>query len=71
MTVPALANVTDSNGNLICPGGVYFGCNGNPNGDGSPAFGRSCGGDQYNAGNGEVAGDWGPRDVQLGMKFIF
>jgi len=51
--------------------GVYFGCNGNPNADGSPAFGRTCGGDQYNAGNGEVAGDWGPRNIQLGMKFIF
>jgi hypothetical protein len=51
--------------------GVYFGCNGNPNADGSPAFGRTCGGDAFNAGNGEVAGTWGPRNVQLGMKFTF
>jgi hypothetical protein len=48
-----------------------FGCNGNPNADRTPAFGRSCGGDQYNSGNGEVAGDWGPRNIQLGMKFTF
>jgi hypothetical protein len=51
--------------------GVNVGCNGLPNGDGSPAFGRTCGGDQYNAGNGEVAGTWSPRNVQLGMKFEF
>jgi len=51
--------------------GLYIGCNGNPNADGSPAFGRSCGGDQFNAGNGEVAGTWDPRQVQLGMKFTF
>jgi len=51
--------------------GVYFGCNGNPNGDGSPAFGRTCGGDAFNAGNGEVAGTWGPRNVQLGLKLEF
>jgi len=51
--------------------GVYFGCNGNPNADGSPAFGRTCGGDAFNAGNGEVAGTWGPRNVQLGLKFTF
>jgi len=51
--------------------GVNIGCNGNPNPDGSPAFGRSCGGDQFNAGNGEVGGTWDPRQIQLGMKFEF
>jgi hypothetical protein len=51
--------------------GINIGCNGLPNADGSPAFGRTCGGDQYNAGNGEVAGTWDPRQVQLGMKFEF
>jgi hypothetical protein len=51
--------------------GVNVGCNGGPNLDGSPAFGRTCGGDQYNAGNGEVAGTWSPRQLQLGMKFSF
>jgi hypothetical protein len=51
--------------------GVNIGCNGLPNGDGSPAFGRTCGGDQYNAGNGEVAGTWDPRQIQLGRKFEF
>jgi hypothetical protein len=51
--------------------GVNMGCNGNPNADGSPAFGRSCGGDEFNAGNGEVSGTWSPRQIQLGMKFFF
>ena len=51
--------------------GVNTGCSGNPNLDGSPAFGRSCGGDTYNAGNGEVNSAWNPRNVQLGMKFQF
>jgi hypothetical protein len=51
--------------------GVNIGCNGIPNPDGSPAFGRTCGGDQYNAGNGEVAGTWDPRQVQLALKFEF
>jgi hypothetical protein len=50
---------------------VNTGCNGNPNLDKSPAFGRSCGGDTYNAGNGEVNSAWNPRNVQLGMKFLF
>ena len=45
-------------------------CNGNANGDGSPAFGRSCGGD-LNVGNGEVNSAWNPRNIQLGMKFSF
>jgi hypothetical protein len=51
--------------------GVSTGCNGNPNTDGSLAFGRSCGGDQYNPGNGEVNSAWNPRNIQLGMKFLF
>jgi hypothetical protein len=46
--------------------GVNMGCNGNGN-----AFGRTCGGDEYNPGAGEVAGAWSPRNVQLGMKFSF
>jgi hypothetical protein len=46
-------------------------CNGNPNADGSAAFGRSCGGSTYNPGNGEVSGAWNPRQIQLGMKFSF
>jgi len=51
--------------------GVNIGCNGNANPDGSPAFGRTCGGDQYNAGNGVVGGTWDPRQLELGMKFSF
>jgi len=59
--------------------GVNVGCNGNPtkttNPDGTvtstPAFGRTCGGDQFNSGNGEVGGTWDPRQVELGMKFSF
>jgi hypothetical protein len=45
---------------------ISTGCNGNGN-----SFGRSCGGDTYNAGNGEVRGAWAPRNIQMGMKFIF
>jgi hypothetical protein len=51
--------------------GVSMGCNGNPSTDGSLAFGRTCGGDEYNPGNGEVTGTWSPRNIQLGMKFLF
>jgi hypothetical protein len=51
--------------------GVNLGCSGHKNADGSPAFGRTCGGDEYNAGNGEVSGTWSPRNIQLGMKFTF
>jgi len=51
--------------------GVNIGCNGKHNLDGTPAFGRTCGGDQFNAGNGEVNGTWDPRQVELGMKFSF
>jgi hypothetical protein len=50
---------------------VNAGCNGSPNADSSAAFGRSCGGDAFNAGNGEVAGAWSPRNIQLGAKFSF
>jgi hypothetical protein len=59
--------------------GVNIGCNGEPatvnNPDGSvtkiPAFGRTCGGDEFNSGNGTVSGTWDPRQVELGMKFSF
>ncbi len=51
--------------------GVNMGCNGSPNADGSPAFGRTCGGDTFNPGGGEVTGAWSPRNIQLGMKFSF
>jgi len=50
---------------------VTTGCSGTANKDGSPAFGRSCGGDEFNTGNGEVNTAWSPRNIQLGMKFLF
>jgi len=50
---------------------INAGCSGSPNADGTPAFGRTCGGDAFNAGNGEVNTAWSPRNIQLGMKFIF
>jgi len=50
---------------------VNTGCSGAPNEDGSPAFGRNCGGDQYNPSNGVVNEAWSPRQIQLGMKFLF
>jgi hypothetical protein len=49
---------------------ISVGCNGSPNADGSPAFGRTCGG-PITPGNGEVSSAWNPRNIQLGMKFIF
>lgn len=49
---------------------VNTGCNGNPNADGTPAFGRNCGG-SANPTNGEVNSAWNPRNIQLGMKFSF
>jgi len=54
------------------PQWVYFnaGCNGNFAAGSSP-FGRTCGGTQFNSGNGEVNTAWAPRNVQLGMKFLF
>jgi hypothetical protein len=51
--------------------GVNMGCSGHVNADGSPAFGRTCGGDEFNSGNGEINGTWSPRNIQLGMKFSF
>ena len=49
---------------------VNTSCNGNPGSDGSLAFGRTCGG-SANPSNGEVNSAWNPRNVQLGMKFVF
>lgn len=46
---------------------VNAGCNG----DDASAFGRTCGGDQFNAYNGVVNSAWAPRQMQLGMKFLF
>ncbi|MGH9356381.1 MAG: hypothetical protein ACRD10_09655, partial [Terriglobia bacterium] len=51
--------------------GINFACSGAPNADGSPAFGRSCGGVQYNLGNGEVNSTRPARVLQLALKFIF
>ena len=51
--------------------GVNVGCSGAPNADGSPAFGRPCGGNQYNLGNGEVNSTWEPRVMQFALKFVF
>ena len=50
---------------------VNVGCNGSANEDGSPAFGRPCGGAQYNLGNGEVNSDCGPRNLQFALKLTF
>jgi len=50
--------------------GVNTSCNGNANADGSPAFGRSCGG-SLNTGNAEVNSAWNPRNIQLGIKYLF
>jgi hypothetical protein len=51
--------------------GVSAGCNGSPNADGTPAFGRPCGGTLYNLGNGEVNSAWPARVIQFGLKFAF
>lgn len=51
--------------------GINIGCSGSPNNDGSPAFGRPCGGTTYNLGNGEVSSAWPARVMQMGLKFIF
>jgi len=48
--------------------GVNMNCSGT---GGLSAMGRSCGGDEYNAGNGEVNGTWAARQIQLGMEFTF
>jgi hypothetical protein len=50
---------------------VNVGCSGAPNADGSPAFGRPCGGVQYNLGNGEVNSTWDPRIIQFALKLLF
>jgi hypothetical protein len=50
---------------------INIGCNGSPNADGSPAFGRTCGGNTFNPGNGTVSSAWNPRNIQLGLKFLF
>jgi len=39
-------------------------------GGGTP-FGAPCSGIANNLGNGEVTGAWAPRNVQLGLKFLF
>jgi len=51
--------------------GFNSGCSGAPNADGTPAFGRPCGGTQYNLGNGEVNSAWDPRIMQFALKLIF
>lgn len=51
--------------------GVNAGCGGQPNADGSPAFGRPCGGQEYNLGNGEVSSARPPRIMQFALKWIF
>ena len=50
---------------------VNISCNGSPNADGTPAFGRPCGGHDYNLGNGQVNSAWPSRIIQLGLKLIF
>ena len=67
--------------NHVSWAGVNTGCANNNNVDGTLAFGRSCGPftqtdskgnvTYYNYGTGEVNSDWGPRVVQLGLKFTF
>jgi carboxypeptidase family protein len=51
--------------------GINAFCNGDANADGTPAFGRNCGGHEHNLGNGQVNSAWPARIMQLGMKFIF
>jgi hypothetical protein len=51
--------------------GVNIFCNGNPNADGTPAFGRPCGGHEYNLGNGQVNSAWPSRIMQFGLKLMF
>jgi hypothetical protein len=51
--------------------GIGGGCNGAPNNDNTPAFGRPCGGATYNLGNGEVGAAWPPRIMQFALKFTF
>ena len=51
--------------------GVNLFCNGSPNADGTPAFGRPCGGHQYNLGNGQVNSAWPSRIMQFALKLVF
>ncbi len=50
---------------------VNLSCNGNPNANGTAAFGRRCGGHDYNLGNGQVNSAWPSRIMQLALKIIF
>ena len=50
---------------------VNLSCNGSPNADGSPAFGRPCGGHDYNLGNGQINAAWPARIMQFALKVIF
>lgn len=50
---------------------VNTGCSGVVNNDGTAAFGRPCGGQTYNLGNGEVSGAWPPRIMQFALKLTF
>jgi hypothetical protein len=50
---------------------VNMSCNGSPNADGSPAFGRACGGHDYNLGNGQISSAWPARIMQFGLKLMF
>jgi hypothetical protein len=52
--------------------GVNIFCNGStPNADGSPAFGRPCGGHQYNLYNGQISSAWPARIMQFALKLMF
>jgi hypothetical protein len=51
--------------------GVNIFCNGSPNADGSPAFGRSCGGHDYNLHNAQINSAWPARIMQFALKVIF
>jgi hypothetical protein len=49
---------------------VNAGCNGDPNADATPAFGRPCGGHEHNLGNGQINSAWPSRIMQLGLRMI-
>jgi hypothetical protein len=51
--------------------GVNIFCNGSPNANGSPAFGRLCGGHDYNLRNGQINSAWPSRIMQVALKLIF
>jgi hypothetical protein len=50
---------------------VNLSCNGSPNPDRSPAFGRPCGGHEYNLHNGQVSSAWPARIMQFALKLMF